>query len=284
MSGKGGENLGLQAVFPTVSQTGYQPKRRLKRDGIQTQYLEGHLIQAQENPQHGAPQNCPLTPAPHLTAARFLFFSQKSAYVQGTRKPNSCSLLWCPSLPSQPGVWCSSLPRMMPLGSSGGCQTMRTDVSLTSGNTSLTGGPGAAGEHRDHGSKGCTPRGSQAFCSLCTELQLKPYLSSNGWKHHHRCNGGHTTKQDTKLPLQGVIQLNLLRTCWNSILSSLCVSSTSFELLPDFTFASQTLRCEQEDPRQVRGTLTQAVLTSPGSRGEEMLIHTLPSMNFPLQH
>lgn len=31
----------------------------------------------------------------------------------------------------------------MPLGSSGGCHTIRTDVSLTSGNTSLTGGPGA---------------------------------------------------------------------------------------------------------------------------------------------
>ena len=33
----------------------------------------------------------------------------------------------------------------MPLGSSGGCHTIRTDVSLTSGNTSLTGGPGAEG-------------------------------------------------------------------------------------------------------------------------------------------
>lgn len=36
------------------------------------------------------------------------------------------------------------LPRIMPLGSSG--HTIHTDVSLTSGNTSLTGGPGAEGE------------------------------------------------------------------------------------------------------------------------------------------
>lgn len=34
------------------------------------------------------------------------------------------------------------LPRIMPLGSSGGCHTILTEVSLTSGNTSLTGGPG----------------------------------------------------------------------------------------------------------------------------------------------
>lgn len=48
-----------------------------------------------------------------------------------------------PGRPRQPAA---PLPRMTPLGSSGGCHTVRTDVSLTSGNTSLTGGPGAGGE------------------------------------------------------------------------------------------------------------------------------------------
>lgn len=103
--------------------------------------------------------------------------------MQGTGKPNSCSLLWSPSVHSQPRVCCSILPRIIPLGSSGGCQTIRTDVSLTSGNTSLTGGPGAAREHRDHGSKDYTAEGSQVFCSPCTELQPKTYLSNNGWQH-----------------------------------------------------------------------------------------------------
>lgn len=157
------------------------PNADRKRDDIQTQCPERHLILAQENPHHRAIQTCPLTTAPQLTAAHFLFFSL--AYVQGTGKPNSCSLLWSPSVHSQPRVCCSILPRIIPLGSSGGCQTIRTDVSLTSGNTSLTGGPGAAREHRDHGSKDCTAEGSQVFCSPCTELQPKTYLYNNGWQH-----------------------------------------------------------------------------------------------------
>lgn len=120
----------------------------------------------------GSGKATPRSPAdlsPQLTAAHFLFISQRFAYVQGTGKPNSCSLLCSPSLHSQPGVCCSILPRMIPLGSSGGCQTMRTDVSLTSGNTSLTGGPGAARQHRGHGSKDCTPQAAQDSCSPYTE-------------------------------------------------------------------------------------------------------------------
>lgn len=38
-----------------------------------------------------------------------------------------------------------ALPRMMPLGAAGGCQTSRTDVVRTSGNRMPTGGPGTGG-------------------------------------------------------------------------------------------------------------------------------------------
>ena len=42
-----------------------------------------------------------------------------------------------------------ALPRMMPLGAAGGCQTSRTDVVRTSGNRMPTGGPGTGGTREE---------------------------------------------------------------------------------------------------------------------------------------
>lgn len=95
-------------------------------------------------------------------------------------KPNSLCLLWSPALSSQPRVCCSLLPRIIPLGSSGGCQTIRTDVSLTSGNTSLTGGPGAGKKNRDCASKHCMWKELQIFCSPCIQgspSRISPIIS-----------------------------------------------------------------------------------------------------------
>lgn len=69
---------------------------------------------------------------------------------QSSRPLRESVRLACCSLGAEPlAAAAGHLPRMMPLGSSGGCHTIRTDVSLTSGNTSLTGGPGAA-RREDH--------------------------------------------------------------------------------------------------------------------------------------
>lgn len=56
--------------------------------------------------------------------------------VCGWDKQKTAQCLW--------GLTPVLLPIMMPLGSTGGCQMTRTSVSRTSGNTSLTGGPGTA--------------------------------------------------------------------------------------------------------------------------------------------
>lgn len=84
---------------------------------------------------------------------------------KGKENPTAFGLQPPPASP----LCCSLLPRITPLGSSGGCQTIRTDVSLTSGNTSLTGGPGAGKRNRDHASRHCVSEELQVFCLFYME-------------------------------------------------------------------------------------------------------------------
>lgn len=106
-------------------------------------------------PPPSLPMHCPavrgLAPcAGQLTCKHQPWGLRCSGHVRELGSASPCGSLHPQDLrnPSQRGTarMAPHLPRMMPLGSAGGCQMSRTKVVLTSGKRIPTGGPGTGGE------------------------------------------------------------------------------------------------------------------------------------------
>lgn len=155
-----------------------------KRDDTQTQGLEQHQILAQENPQHGVLQTCPLSWQQHI----FFSSARNLLMCKAKEKPNSCSLLWSPSLRSQPFA-APSYPewsRWAPPGAAKRCgRTWASPRGTPSsrgarglqGNTELSGASSHT-EASSHITASSHLRASQVFCLPCTELRPTLCLSN----------------------------------------------------------------------------------------------------------
>lgn len=175
MSGEGGENPGLQAVFPTVSQNSgwgkptawnladLSPRHSPSADSTTFSFLQPEIClcaRQRENPTAVACSGLhPCTPSPlllHLTQ------NDPVGLLRG--------------LPNDADGREPHLGEHHPDGGPGGCKGTQSSSEIISHQ-----GHHLSSEHH------LTSEASQVFCSPCTELRPTLCLSNTGWKYPCMC-------------------------------------------------------------------------------------------------